>query len=476
MSTVYTNDLRIRNAKNLVESLVGTPDSSYLFVGKNSPWDNDSVPPAPSNNTKEYYEVQEEIISLKRIIPDDVSFMIRRYNYVSGTIYDIYRHDYNNELRSYNGASNLYDAKWCVLSSNRCVYACLNNNNNQVSTIEPLVDRSEPFINSDGYQWLKLFKLTTSEFADKITKNYLPVSNNEKIIEKDGVVYTIVIDNPGSLFTTSPDGTDQRINYYYTRIYGDGRDGIARIEVELGRVVDIEVVEFGYGYTNAEIRFEYGYVYGSVRDLLNDRNPLNPLGDGSFRSTVIIGPVGGWGQDITRQIGATRVGVLSKLKFDSNDFHNQTTYRQVGILKSPQNSGNKSTLTGTYGIKLTNSNTTFVPGDVIEQINDLEQVAKGRVISFDESNSVIRYIQNTNEHLDDKGNLNLFGGSNDIFCGQKRGTIDPINNEIGGLNFDMGYSLPEYEKYTGELIYLNNISPIERSATQNEKLNIIISY
>lgn len=476
MSTVYTNDLRVRNAKNLFESITDTTDSSYLFVGRTKPWDNDSVPPTPENNLKEYNQVQDEMLALKRILPNEVSYMIKRYNFISGNVYDTYRHDYATDLRSYNGASNLFDAIWCVLSSNRIVYACLDNNGNQPSTVEPLVDRIEPFVTSDGYQWIKLYKLTSSEFSDKMTKNYLPVSDNENVVEIEGAIYTIIIDNPGNLFTSSPDGSDQNVRYYYTRVLGDGRDATARIEVQLGKVSSVQIVDFGYGYTSGEIRMEYGYVYGSYNDLINDRNSLNPLGDGSFRSTVIISPKGGWGFDLITQLGATRVGFVSRLDFGIDDFNSELSYRQVGILKSPENTYSSLTLKSTYGIKLIDSSSSYTPGEIINQVNSENKNAYGRVVDFDPVTSVLRFIQNPDDHSDEDGNLNSFSGLNIVSAGTKKTPVQDYNGIVDGSQFVSGHSQPGFKKNTGELIYLNNITPIQRTETQNEKINIIISY
>ena len=59
MSTVTTNDLRLQNARNLVNSVVG----SYTFIGKPTPWStNNDNPPAPRNNYEEFYEVSTEMM------------------------------------------------------------------------------------------------------------------------------------------------------------------------------------------------------------------------------------------------------------------------------------------------------------------------------------------------------------------------------------------------------------------------------
>ena len=75
----------------------------------------------------------------------DVAFVAPRRNWISGTVYDIYRHDYGERIiststqQSANSVFNLYDANFYVMNSERNVYKCLDNNNNDSagSTVEP---------------------------------------------------------------------------------------------------------------------------------------------------------------------------------------------------------------------------------------------------------------------------------------------------------------------------------------------------
>ena len=158
MAKVNTNDSRIRNAQNLIESYneANGDASAYLFIGKPQSWENDSEPPQPANNFKELYQIHNDMLSLKRIRDTDVKMMIPKVSWAVGVTIDMYRHDYSSETPAFSGASNLFDAIYYVLSSNNYVYVCLDNNKNSASLVEPQNISSEPFITSDGYQWLKL--------------------------------------------------------------------------------------------------------------------------------------------------------------------------------------------------------------------------------------------------------------------------------------------------------------------------------
>ena len=67
-------------------------------------------------------------------------------------------------------------------------------------------------------------------------------------------------------------------------------------------------------------------------DTNNEKNGIDPLGDGGFRTTVIINPPGGWGTDLVRELGGTRVGVFSDFKSTNPDYVLESEFRQVGIV------------------------------------------------------------------------------------------------------------------------------------------------
>ena len=182
--------------------------------------------------------------------------MIPRNKWSSGTVYDIYRHDYSLTNKSYTGASNLYNTVFFVINQNNDVYVCLDNNKNSQSTVEPQNTGNEPFYTSDGYQWLRIYSLTTNDVFDYGTNNYMPVVTAETVITTDGAVYTAIVEVPGNNYTGSPSGVVNNLPYYYCNIIGDGTGALPVCLFPTVEVTKIEVVRNGSGYTYGTVQFK----------------------------------------------------------------------------------------------------------------------------------------------------------------------------------------------------------------------------
>jgi hypothetical protein len=493
MATVNSLDLRITNARNLVADLSDESNSglAYLFIGKPTPWESgDETPPTPSNNVEEYRKTFDNMLSLKKILDGTVYHLIPRYDWASGIIFDTYNHTYTHSNPAFSGAVDLADAKWVTINQSNNVYICLDNNGNNASTVEPLSTGNTPFYTSDGYQWLHIYTLTASALENYTTPTLIPVIDNETVETVDGAVYTATIDSPGNDYTTSPGGVVNQIPHYYCNITGDGTGAVARVTVTEGSVTKIEIVRYGQNYTYANIDFRTNHVYQSLADLDAESNALNPQGDGTFSSTVIIGPRGGWGSDAATQLRATRVGVFTDLTFDTTDFLTDVSFRQIGILTNAQESSildNPTTMNATYAVKLTTTNAEaqiYQPGELISQlvtVGGKTKTAWGTVVAWsgdDEINGVLSYIQDPRIKTDTDGGLYRFSGSNFII-GQttgKVGNIDDLDTPEDDRSFTNGYSNPEVVKYVGEMVQLSNVSPVTRTPSQSEKVTIIISY
>lgn len=502
MTTVNSNDLRITNAKLLLESINGPAPNvdahTYMFIGKPLPWSDaadptidDSNPPIFKNNIQEYNSVHHQMISLKRIYDSYAYSMIPRNNWVSGTVYDMYRHDYSFKNSASSGATDLYNAKFYVMNSDYDVYVCLfngsspTNRNGVISTVEPIGANYEPFETADGYVWMYVYSVAQS-IQPFMTPNYIPIYPDYFAVPVAGQINTIVIDTTGTNYTSAPEGVNGGLPYYYCHVVGDGSGCVARVKVQAGGITKIDIIEPGINYTYAKLNFTSGNVYKSLNDLNNGIDALNPLGDGNFTSTCIISPIGGWGYDLTRQLGGTVVGIFGDLAMNQSDFINNISFRQIGILQNFEYSNisykNNLTLSAHYGIFL--SHTNGFEFSILEEIrqtviiNDVERTAKGTVIGWDSDTHVLRYIQDPTLHTDSDGTMYSFNGTNNV-VGQTSGAIGYVNivtTSLDGLSFVSGYSQPEIKKYTGELLYLSNIQPIPRDPSQSESIGILIHY
>ena len=482
MATINANDLRVKNTKNLASDLETT---SYMFISKPTEWaTGDENPPTPTNNYREYNNTWDEMLSMSLITADDIHYMIPRVPWTSGIVYDMYRHDYTSTNTAASGAKNLYNAVFYVINQNYDVYVCLSNDGNTASSVEPQNTSGTPFFTSDGYQWLRVYRLTADEIFNSVTNNYIPTSSNELVNGVDGAVHTVVIDTPGSEYTINPAGVTNQIPYYYCNIVGDGNGAVARVTCDGNSITQVEVVRSGSGYTYAELDFVSGRTYSSLNSLDNQSNGLNPLGDGTFTSTVIIGPPGGWGTDIVSELGATRVGVFTTLDFNESDFYPDVTFRRIGILKDPTfRIPQPATATGSFAINVTDYGgpASYTIGERLGQVVTVNGVAKnafGTVVAYDTENNVVRYIQDPTIHADGDGNTYAFSGDgyvNGLTSG-KSTRPTTFSGTLVDTSFSAGYSSPEANKYSGEMIYLSNVSPVLRQSTQSEKVSLIISY
>ena len=158
MPAIITNKFRINNSEQFLESFTeSSPNIYYLGIGKpqahstqtrgDSRTENlgtETSPLTPPDSVSEEFYVFDDALAAKKITSSDISQVIPRRNWTTGTVYDMYRHDYganitgtSTTLTANSGASSLFDATFFVMSSDKNVYKVLDNNSNANSTVEP---------------------------------------------------------------------------------------------------------------------------------------------------------------------------------------------------------------------------------------------------------------------------------------------------------------------------------------------------
>ncbi len=527
MAAIITDQLRILNAKNFVSGVTSTSNSYYTFVGLpnatdiSSTWDTTPVDPKDSfNQENEYWDT---MIAMKKISSGDVKQVIRKISWSSGTTYDMYRQDINRDNpANKSGAINLYSANYYVMNSDYKVYICLQNGtdpenlNGRPSLDEPTFTDLEPRAagtSGDGYIWKYLYTIKPADIIKFDSTNFMPVpadwaTNTSDAAVRDnagtsGQLKIVTITNRGVGL-----GTANR-TYTQVPIQGDGTGAEATIVINNDSKVDsITVAKGGSNYTYGTVNLTAGGV---------------PTGTTEPVFNVIVPPEGGHGANIYRELGAMNVLLYSRIENDTEnpDFITGNQIARIGVVCNPRAYNSTDLLSidkaaVTYGLKLTGagySSATFTADSFITQTVGLGSTAVGRVISYDQTTGVLKYWQDRslagfttgvgyessnaqytpvygyslNRFTSDPttgGSLTIVNGSVSLGIDTSFGTsTNPgvstvINSRTYylGQSFVKGVAQPEVEKYSGNIIYVDNRPSITRSTNQKEDIKVILQF
>ena len=486
MPAIITNKFRLHNTSNFVESFSeSSPNIYYLAIGRPQAFatstggdsrtqyeGTDASPLTPVDSVSDEFYFFDDVIAAKRITTSDVSRVIPRRNWTTGTTYDIYRHDYGQYVKgsssttisANSGATSLADATFYVLSSDNNVYKCLGNNGNSASTVEPTGTSTSILTTGDSYKWKYMYSLTASEQTNFLSTDFMHVSTDSTVSSAavDGAIDTILIKTAGSGGTN---GTHTDV-----AIRGDGSSGVCSVTVAGGAVTAVTVTTAGSGYTFAYIR-NADIVSAGATSLSGSE------------LDVIIPPKGGHGANAVEELGGHFVMMNTDFTGDessnSGDFTTANDFRRVGLLLDPTTGGSAAsatTLRGTKAVKLSGTPGSF---SVDEEINQASTGAVGKVVEYDSTNKILYYVQTrfNDEGVDSNGNLTAFSGANAI-TGQTSsaaGTPDASTQTVDNIVFSSGYNSGEIDADT-DVLYQENRSPITRASDQTENVKLIVEF
>ena len=518
MPSFYTSKkLSFNNAEQFKESFF-EPDPAtvgYVFIGNHVPYSNESSIPAIVDSTFDEKATWDNMFAAKKITGNDVELVIPRINWTANTRYKQYDDKINlDSLLTANGVIQPMYA----LTTARNVYKCLSNNANVISTVEPTGDYATAngtIFTADGYVWKYLYNvkpsnkfLTTDWIPAPISTSKLDynVSSTDLI---DGEITTIIVTDAGSGYvepvisatafnsgvtnivlantsnlsanmtvtgtgissgtfisavnqntssitistatTAAGGGTGNNVTFS-TRVFieGDGTLAAATANVSNGAIAKITITVPGinYSYANATI-------YGSATAGANTANVR-----------VILTPKFGHGYNPAKELDATNVMVVERIgAVDSTEnglISVSTTFRQYGLLRDPYKYGNTSPVISS------NANT------VISQTTNLTLVA-GVDFTLDEfvyqgatANSAYFY-----------GFVNS-QTSNEVRLTKVHGTVT-VGGTLIGATSSVSRTVvkafnPEFEPYTGDILYAENVTKITRADGQAENVKFVIRF
>jgi hypothetical protein len=523
MAAVVTDQFRILNASNFVDSVVSNQNNSYyVFLGLDNPttvgfartsdWDTNI--PNPTDNLQYSAHYKDTALFGKKITSSNIRRLIRRVTWTSNTSYDMYRHDYSSSNRSPNSdLSRLYDSNYYVINSDYRVYICIDNGSSGTnlkgnkSQDEPTFTDLEPSaagVSGDGYIWKYLFSVSPSDIIKFDSTEYVVVPNDWATSTDSQIVSVreagnsdinlnqikkVYIENGGSSYKTGTFSVD---------ILGDGTGGKVSVTTT-GNVITSAVVTSGGS----------GYTWGVV-----DLASLQPSGSlpNPAKLIPIIPPSKGHGYDIYSELGTDKVLVYARFDDSTKDFPTDTQFAQVGIIKNPTTFSSNTTIftenqySSLYAAKVTAAiSGSPVVGEEISQIRADGKVAKGYVASYDSETRVLKYFRdrslyfgngidqtdyntvtadsNVYDFQYDGANIASVNGSFTASIDTSFGNPTPTNKvTIGskvidlGVTFTNGLANPEINKKTGDIIYIDNRPLVERDIRQKEDVKIILEF
>jgi len=486
MPAIITNKFRIHNQEQFVESFTeSSANVYYLGIGRPQAFatstrpdgrtenqGTDASPLTPIDSVGDEFYTFDDMLAAKKVSSTDISIVVPRRNWTTATVYDYYRHDYGNRVTgttgaqsANSGATNLFDATFYVMSSSYNVYKCVDNNSAANSTVEPTGTSSSILTTGDGYKWKYMYTLSATQQSNFISTDFMAVATNSTVSSAatDGAVNIVKIKTAGSGGTN---GTHTSVP-----IRGDGSSGLATVVVSGGAVTSVTVTNVGSGYTFAYIR-NADIVTAGATSLTGSE------------LDVIIEPKGGHGFNAIKELGGFFVMMNTNFEAgetsNTGDFTTANDFRRVSLMRDIKSGGSAAsatTLRGTKAVLVTSPSGTFTAD---EEINQATTGAVGKVVEWDSANNILYYIQTkfNDEGCDANGNLTAFSGTNTI-TGQSSGasaTPSSSSTTVDSIAFTSGYNTGEIDADTGDIMYVENRSPITRAADQTENVKLIIEF
>lgn len=216
MSTSYSifkQKFKKTIADAIYQEVTSNTATYYHWFGKENSWTDflspfipsstTDIPGAPSENFRYELHVRRDLLTAKKIKPSDVSYVVRRIDWTSNTVYDIYDDAIETTTGygyapAYSGAIRLEDANFYVLTTDFNVYKCIDNNDDSPSTIMPTGTTTDVFSTADGYRWKFMYSIPVSLRNRFLSSEYMPVSTALKAqFYSSGTINFIAIENGG---------------------------------------------------------------------------------------------------------------------------------------------------------------------------------------------------------------------------------------------------------------------------------------
>jgi len=440
-----------------------TQTTKYCFLARVDPWDdpvtpeNEELDPPEPELTEQYLKnVYKNIFVIKRVFPEDMRPMIRRYDWTEGTVYDYYQ-DNVDMLEEAEGSHDL-KYHFYIKNSFDQVFKCLWNgattdNPNGVPSInEPLfepgyLDGKVYYGPDDGYKWYYMYTIE-AQIKQKFLEDIwlpTPLANTAgfgSLVVNSGNIPVINVLNGGSGY--SEESTQIIITGANTTL------ATATPIIEDGVIKDIIVTNPGFGYISANVSI------------------VSATGTGAVLAQAQVSPVNGHGSDPFEEFGADHIIVTQTFEGDESGLIPDTIkYRQIGFIINPASRSEyfdnpptqcqKPIYTlATEAVVSAGVDSGFQSDEIVFQGQTLETATfKATCLDFDNVNNKLRLINIEGSPSLDR---TIFGSTT-----KASRTLFQIQE-------------PDVIPFSGYITYIENREGTQRSPDGSEQIRLIVGF
>lgn len=242
------NNIHTNLAEAFYSDILSQRNMYYYFLGRTVSWGQNDIPPSIPDTYTEENDVRNNIIYISRIGVNDISYVIKRNDWKTNTIYDRYDGDYSPTNLAFSGATSLKTANFYVLTDEMHVYKCIDNNNNNTSSIKPTGTDYEIFMTGDGYKWKYMYTIPPTLQYKFLTETLMPVTRalNSRFYDNQGIESVTILDGgsgyEGASITTA-------------NITGDGTGATIHLSINptSGSIIKALITNPGQNYTTGDV-------------------------------------------------------------------------------------------------------------------------------------------------------------------------------------------------------------------------------
>ena len=456
MPATITDTLRQQIARDFYERFEQQTHNYYVGIGRSQPWDSNETVPTPINSFDEVSKLRNALQSIKKV--KSTSLVVPRNNWSNGAIYSAYD----------DTVSGYPTQPYYVKNDNNQVYVCLETGRNrlgvaQPSTVEPSGANHSSFRTADGYVWKFMYTISGSRQEQFQSSNFMPVqkqftidSNSTGIQIKQkavqdsavgGEVLSVALTDAGTGYTSIPTVT----------INGNGIDAkaVADIDSAAGVVSRIRIKDSAHPSgpgTTANLAHGNGYTIAYV-------TISGGGGTGARARAVLPFSDSGVGADARVDLKTTGVMFHTLLEGNDSDFLLGQDFRQVTLFKDPLNRA---------GAKVTSNTASCL--DYMRLSSTLAPFTKDKIIEGQTTFA--------RAYIDDLDSDKIYFHQDDLtgFTPFLDGEIIEETTGPGQGIVDSALILSEVDRRTGDILYIDNRAPIERTAAQAEDIKIILQF